>query len=220
MSLTPMKKYAIDIAENIGKAFVKPEAYAACYKDVVNNIIPSFNTQLKSYERNGKAAIRREILESIMSLVDFQALADRLRTDGKSRRQPKDATSLVAATNIPPLTHGIGRLSDDNFIDAYGELDDDKEFRKIRKTCLGDVTNILEKIDTFESQLMNYRTSVTSQLLTLQDLIYEHHYAYVLSVKAGNNKGVTYTLAGRQITISPSVKTQRDFFAETFKQLL
>lgn len=213
---SPMYQHVVDMVENISRAFINADMFVSKYDTIINELIPDLNNQITTYERNGKSAIKREILNSVLGMIDFNTLADRLRTDGKSKRKANITTSSA----LQQCKYHIGQIDTDLFVDVYNELDDPKEYKKNVKACLNELYNMVNQLSTFENNLVEYRTLTISKLNMLIDHIYEHHYNFATTYKTIATPTYDFKLAGKSISIPLNNKTQKGFITETYKQLI
>lgn len=211
-----MHQHVIDVVEVIAKSFTSPEAYRNKYEEIINDLIPNLNQQIKAYEHNGKATIRREILQSVMSMIDFKTLADKFRGDIKTKRP----ANISQSPAIPMLKFTIGSIDTDAFVDVYNEIDEPKEFKKGIKLCLNELHDIVAKVHEFENKLVDYRTNTISKLNLIIDLLYEHHYNFATNFKSITTPTYDFVISNRNISIPTSNKAQKVFITETYKQLV
>ena len=214
--ISPMKQSIIEQQNRVLEIINNANLFKNNYQQLVSNIIPSINQQLKSYVKNGKKAINADIYELVMESINWEEQQKKLAQRLKSN---KHINNMISWQHITKPSATIDKLDDDVFTNMIINCDPEhvKDFQKYRKQAKSQLNELINDIDEFEKTLCDYRSEAVKTIMKNINLLFDIHFNYVLDIfnKLKTNDAVI--IGDKEIKLK---KSQKEFITSAIKQLI
>lgn len=214
---SPMKEYILQQQARINEIIGNATLFHDHYSELTQNIISSMNKQIKSYVKNSKKSIMKDIYSLVIDSIDWSSLQTKLTDMLKSN---KSNLSTGNWNHIVKPEGSISQYDDDILTNMLLNCDVEnvKNFQKCRKIAINQLNELVSDVDEFETQLCQYRTEVVKSCLDNNiNVLFNYHFNYVNDLFHKRNPQSTVIIDGKEIKL---VKSQKAFITSALKTLI
>ena len=214
--ISPMKSSILEQKARILEIINNANLFKTSYQQLISNIIPSVNQQLKSYIKNGKKSILVDIRELVIESIDWQAEQDKLVQRLKDNKYINISSTWQ---HIDKPTATINQFDDDVFTNMLLNCSTEnvKEFQKYRKLAKSQLDELINDIDTFEQELCDYRSETVKTMMSNINILFDYHFNYVFDIFNKHKTNETLLIDNKEVVLK---KSQKEFITSAIKTLL
>lgn len=213
--VSPMKASIQEQKERILEIINNAGLFKTNYQQLISNIIPSVNQQIKSYVKNGKKSILIDIADVLIDSIDWQFQQDRLI----QRLKANQYLNISTWQPIQKPIASINQFDDDVFTNMIinCNVENVKEFQKYRKLAKSQLDDLINDIETFEHDLCEYRSETVKIMSSNLEILFNYHFNYVLDMYNKHKTTDIIIIDNKEIRMK---KSQKEFITSAIKKLL
>ena len=213
-----MKNNIIGQSSRIAEILTHGGKFKTYYEELMNNVVESMNAQIRSYVENSKKAILYDIYDGVVGNIDFSELKDKFKADMKKKGNV--SVPKYEKVNMDLDGYDIGEYETDVLVNMYSNMDEKtvKKFAKYQDEALSNLSNVIDDVTDFESNLCSFRNKAIEKMKNNVDLLYAIHVNYAKAVM-NKNKNIPecVSIGGKQVKLS---KSQKEFITNGLKVLI
>lgn len=214
-SYSQMKNNIIEQSSRIEEILSHGGKFKSYYNELINNIITSMNTMIKSYTKDSKQSIMIDIFDGVMSNINFDELKQRFNTDIKNKK----ILRVPVYKNIGKITDKISTYNYDTIINMHELCDEDgaKEFIKLQKNAIDDLSDVVESLTNFENNLCEYRRNSIETMMKNVEGLYSIHVNHAKAILNKDELKEYINYGNKELKL---YKGQKEFITNSLKTLL
>ena len=198
---SPTLRYVRDQKASITQTIRNKEAFTSSYEDIVQNIIPAINNQLKMYQKASIKAIKKEIYNEAIKAINFDELKMKIKNDFSARQFPSPAMENL---KLPSIESELTLIDSAYFDDLYMQLaETDKKYAKAGLEIDEHLNEVLNDLANFERDLCQYRDSSIHYLLSKVQYLVNCYELEVLNLTQKQPHRETFNLNHKTVVPFP-----------------
>ena len=211
-----MREYIVGQQSRIAEIIDNATLFKEHYKDLTQNIVSSMNKQIRSYVKNSKKSIMVDIYNLTVDGIDWTSLQEKL---GDKLRHKESNVNPGTWKPLPKPSVSIELFDDDVLTNMQLNCDVDhvKEFAKYRKLAHEQLSELIDGIGDFETELCAYRTNAVKICESNINVLFNYHFNYVNDLFHKRSTQPSIIINNKEIKLK---KSQQEFITSALKTLI
>ena len=198
---SPTLRYVRDQIASITQTIRNKEAFTASYEDIVQNIIPAVNNQLKMYQKASIKAIKKEIGAEALKTINFDELKMKIKNDFAAKTFPSPA---IEELKLPSPETELTFIDSSYFDELYMQISEtDKKYAKAGLEIDEHLNEVINDLANFEHDLCRYRDASIQYLSSKVQYLVNCYELEVLNITQKQPHRETFNINRKTIVPFP-----------------